>query len=83
MFNKKRVAIFFVSGLVFLTLSIFFRKAMFVGLGGAMVGIPLAHLFAPYRSRTHHFLIFIAVFSAVLIYIFSMTFLLSGKFSIL
>jgi len=80
--NKKRAAIFFVAGLIFLTLSIMFRKGIFVGLGGAMVGVPLAHLFFPYRSKAHHFFIFAASLAAVLIYIFFTTYLFWNRFTL-
>ena len=80
--NKKRTAIFFVVGLIFLTSFILFRRPMLVGLGGAMVGIPLAHFFMPYRSKAYHLFVFVASLSVVLFYIFSLTFLLLGKISI-
>jgi len=80
--DKKRNTIFLIVGLTFLTLSILFGQKFLVGLGGAMVGIPLAHVGAPYRSNAHHFFVFVISLAAVLFYIFSMTFLWWGRISI-
>jgi len=41
--NRKRNTIFLVFGFVFLTLAIYFKCVPLIGLGGAMVGVPLAH----------------------------------------
>lgn len=80
--NKKRTFLFFILGLLVVTLSLFFNQKILVAAGGMIFGTSLAHFFLPYRSPMYHFFVFIMSLATVFMYIFFVTYLLWGRLTL-